>query len=276
MVKVTPFRGREIARAASRRSQSMTSNPKPAGRRRAGHRATEAPSSVVSLVRRSPSATDDRRTAGPAWDERQFGSLVANVPGAVYRCASGARDMVFMSAEIENICGYPAADFLGHPPARTHASVIHSEDRDLVASTVDEAVGRREPFMIDYRIVHANGELRRAWERGRGVFGADGRLLFVDGVIFDHTEQKRADQQHRLLFEHNPQPILAYERATLWIIAVSDAAVASYGYSREEFLSMTVRDLTPHEDVEQLVRYVENAISTRTARSSTWRSRATI
>ena len=239
----------------------MMSNPKPPGRRHAGHRATEAPSSGAGLER-SPSATEGGGTAGPAWDERQFGSLVANVPGAVYRCVGGAWDLVFMSAEVENICGYPAADFLGDTPARTRASVIHPEDRDLVASTVDEAIARRLPFMIDYRIVHANGELRRAWERGRGVFDADGRLQFVDGVIFDHTEQERADQQHRLLFEHNPQPILAYERATLWIIAVSDAAVASYGYSREEFLSMTVQDLTPPEDVDKLMRYLETEMGT--------------
>ena len=192
----------------------MMSNPKPPGRRHAGHRATEAPSSRAGLER-SPSATEGGGTAGPAWDERQFGSLVANVPGAVYRCVGGAWDLVFMSAEVENICGYPAADFLGDAPARTRASVIHPEDRDLVASTVDEAIARRLPFMIDYRIVHANGELRRAWERGRGVFDANGRLQFVDGVIFDHTEQERADQQHRLLFERNPQPMLVYDRETL-------------------------------------------------------------
>ena len=41
-----------------------------------------------------------------------------------------------------------------------------------------------------------------------------------------------SELQHRLLFEHNPLPMMVYERKTLRILAVSNAAVASYGYSR--------------------------------------------
>jgi PAS domain S-box-containing protein len=56
--------------------------------------------------------------------------------------------------------------------------------------------------------------------------------------------------QHRLLFERNPQPMMVFERGSLRILAVSDAAVRAYGYSREEFTSMTVRDLIPADDLE--------------------------
>jgi PAS domain S-box-containing protein len=59
-----------------------------------------------------------------------------------------------------------------------------------------------------------------------------------------------SELQHRLLFEHNPLPMMVYERKTLRVIAVSNAAVASYGYSREEFVTLTLRDLTPAEDLE--------------------------
>jgi len=65
------------------------------------------------------------------------------------------------------------------------------------------------------------------------------------------------DLQHALLFEHNPLPMLVYERATLRILAVSNAATASYGYSREEFLAMTVRDLTPEDDLAGLDAFLE-------------------
>ena len=98
-------------------------------------------------------------------------------------------------------------------------------------------------------------------------------------------------EQYRLLFEHNPQPMLAYDRATLRIMAVSNAAVAGYGYSREEFLSMTIKDLGPREDLEQVERTwppcwagrragswwrVRGGTGTRTARRSTSRSPAMI
>ena len=71
-------------------------------------------------------------------------------------------------------------------------------------------------------------------------------------------------EQYRLLFEHNPQPMLAYDRATLRIMAVSNAAVAGYGYSREEFLSMTIKDLGPREDLEQVERYLATLLGGKT------------
>ena len=55
-----------------------------------------------------------------------------------------------------------------------------------------------------------------------------------------------------LLFERNPQPMLAYDRRTLEIVAVSNSMVAAYGYSREELLAMTVKDLRPREEAEAL------------------------
>src|SRR5215470_1423932 len=95
-----------------------------------------------------------------AWDEERFRSLVANVPGAVYRCAlSSDWEMEFMSDEVKQICGYEASEFVGMPPARPYASVIHPDDREMVERAVEEAVGRREPFVIDYRVLRASGEV---------------------------------------------------------------------------------------------------------------------
>ena len=68
-----------------------------------------------------------------------------------------------------------------------------------------------------------------------------------------------AELQYRLLFEHNPQPMLAYARDTLAIVAVSNAMVARYGYTREELLTMTIRDLAPLEDLDELDSYVATA-----------------
>jgi PAS domain S-box-containing protein len=61
-----------------------------------------------------------------------------------------------------------------------------------------------------------------------------------------------------MLFERNPHPMWVFDRETLRFLAVNDTAIHRYGYSREEFLSMTLRDIRPPEDipamVEKLVR----------------------
>ena len=55
----------------------------------------------------------------------------------------------------------------------------------------------------------------------------------------------QSDARMRLLFEASPRPMWVYDAATLRFLAVNDAAVSDYGYSREEFLVLAVNDLQP-------------------------------
>ncbi len=65
------------------------------------------------------------------------------------------------------------------------------------------------------------------------------------------------EQRYRLLFERNPQPMLAYDRVSLRIVAVSGAAATAYGYTVEEFLEMTLYDLIPDEDLADTRAFLE-------------------
>jgi PAS domain S-box-containing protein len=67
---------------------------------------------------------------------------------------------------------------------------------------------------------------------------------------------RQSEQTHRLLFEKSPLPMWVIDRASLQFLAVNDAAVRNYGYSRAEFLEMTLRDVNPPEDVPELLAYL--------------------
>jgi len=58
-------------------------------------------------------------------------------------------------------------------------------------------------------------------------------------------ERQESEQQYRLLFETNPQPMWVFDRVTLAFLAVNEAAIRHYGYSRDEFLKMTTSDIYP-------------------------------
>ncbi len=60
------------------------------------------------------------------------------------------------------------------------------------------------------------------------------------------------EEQYRILFDHNPNPMWVYDLETLRFLAVNDAAVYHYGYSRDEFFGMTIRDIRPPEDLARL------------------------
>jgi PAS domain S-box-containing protein len=74
-----------------------------------------------------------------------------------------------------------------------------------------------------------------------------------------HKEARKSDKQYRLLFDANPLPMWVYDEATLRFLAVNTAAVQAYGYTREEFLGMTIRDIRPAEDVPRLMEHLADA-----------------
>jgi len=69
---------------------------------------------------------------------------------------------------------------------------------------------------------------------------------------------QESEARYRLLFEQNPRPMWVYEVGTLCFLAVNDAAVEAYGYSREEFLAMTIEDIRPPEEAERLHEHVDS------------------
>ncbi|MDQ3205930.1 MAG: EAL domain-containing protein [Pseudomonadota bacterium] len=68
----------------------------------------------------------------------------------------------------------------------------------------------------------------------------------------------QAEAQYRFLFEHNPLPMLVYDHDSLHMLAVNQTAVEKYGYTREEFLQLTVLDIRPPEEREQADGFLRN------------------
>lgn len=77
-------------------------------------------------------------------------------------------------------------------------------------------------------------------------------VLAIRRIKRAEAELRESEALYRHLFHANPNPMWVFELATLRFLAVNDAAVSHYGYSRDEFLSMTIKDIRPPEDLPRL------------------------
>ena len=76
------------------------------------------------------------------------------------------------------------------------------------------------------------------------------------------------EPSYELMFRHHPQPMWAYDIETLRFVDVNQAALDHYGYTREEFLSMTVLDIRPPEGRQPIRDYIARGLAQRAARNN--------
>lgn len=167
-------------------------------------------------------------------------------------------NIIFENPKAVELLGWQPTELLGRP---AHATFHHLH-----------ADGR--PYPVESCPIHGstrNTATRRVtndvfWRKDGTSFRADcvcAPLRDAHGQITgsivnfkDVTEQFAADlrlklqeEQYRLLFETNPQPMAVYDAKTLRFLAVNQATIAQYGYSQTEFLELGVRDLQPPQDI---------------------------
>jgi diguanylate cyclase (GGDEF)-like protein/PAS domain S-box-containing protein len=82
-------------------------------------------------------------------------------------------------------------------------------------------------------------------------------------VRIDITDLKRREASFRVLFESHPLPMWVWDPETFRFLAVNDAAIAHYGYSREQFMAMTVFDMRPAEDWNAIRQVAREPIGSR-------------
>jgi two-component system cell cycle sensor histidine kinase/response regulator CckA len=151
--------------------------------------------------------------------------------------------------------GYMREELVG----RRLATLFFSpEDQELDRQRLlRRGAGEREVYEVKHR--RRDGTTFLAEISAGPLLDGNGRIIGTVGVVIDvsqryewERELAEREQRYRLLFEVMPLPAWVYDVQTFRFLAVNPAAVATYGYTAEQFLKMTILDIRPPEDVERV------------------------
>jgi PAS domain S-box-containing protein len=213
----------------------------------------------VAIVR---DITDRKLLEATALDDhRRLAFHVENTPLAVIEWDSAFR-VLRWSPAAQRLFGWTADEVLGK--RFSDWQFVVPDDIEAV-----NQVGHRQNQGQERHNISRNrnytklGSILHCEWYNSALYDDAGKLISVLSLVLDVTVARRIEEalrkseaQYRLLFESNPQPMWVYDLSTLRFLAVNDAAISHYGYSRSEFLEMSIMDIRPEDDVQLLREYI--------------------
>ncbi len=190
--------------------------------------------------------------------ERRFRSLVQNGSDMIKILDENAV-FTFSSPSVEQVLGFSSGQVIG----KSVLEFVHPEELDNIRKQF-EIIKHSDYHEIQYfRFKNADGEWRWLETKLTNLLNDPA----VKGIVSnsrDVTEKKKAEEairaseeRYRNLFFNNPMSIYIWDIETFEILEVNDTAPKEYGYSREEFLKLSMLELRKEEDIPKYRAYAK-------------------
>lgn len=155
---------------------------------------------------------------------------------------------------------------------------IHPGDRLRIVADLKAALqSNAQSWIAEYRFLDGEQNYISIYDRtyiDRNEKGEATRML---GSMMDISDRKKAEEKlrqneekYRLLFSNSPLPLWVFDLKTFQFLDVNEAALRHYGYSREEFLSMTILDIRPQEEIGRMIKQAQT-IQSGVRHSGIWK-----
>jgi PAS domain S-box-containing protein len=213
---------------------------------------------ILSVVnQRRDREARERAEEAQRQSEARFKAL-AETSTALIFIYQGER-FTYVNTASKQITGYSEEELLNIK----FWELVHPDHREMVHQRgLARQRNEKVPTRYEFKIITKDGkELWLDFAASAIIYEGIPAGL---GIAFDVTNRKLIEEQlqaselrYRLLFKANPHAMWLYDVDTLRFLDVNDAAVHYYGYSREEFLDMTIQDIRLEEDQKALKEHLQ-------------------
>lgn len=197
----------------------------------------------------------------------RYNIVVQATSDAVWELNLADQTVLWVGDNFKKTFGYDLVDV--YVEASDWVNKIHPDDRDRVQTSITNAYSKQgSPYWKEeYRFLRADGSYAYVLDRGYIIYENEQPVRMI-GAMQDITERKESaekillsEKRYRSLFYYNPMAIFIWDLQTQQILEVNDMAVKEYGYSREEFLQLTLWDLRSPEHYAKLKQFIEHIAS---------------
>jgi PAS domain S-box-containing protein len=203
----------------------------------------------VRLVGTTLDITDGKIAHEELWQrEERYRSLVANIPDVTWTSAVDGR-ILYISPNVEQVFGFTSEEICQRG-VELWFGRIHPRDTKRVLEALRQLFEEGLPFDVEYQVQRKDGQWIWIHDRAYRTYEKEG-THYAGGILFDITERKaveeslrESEERYRRLFEVESDAILIVDSDTCRILDANAAALKLYGYSHEEFLFLTVEEIS--------------------------------
>jgi PAS domain S-box-containing protein len=208
----------------------------------------EAQGRAVRIYGAAQDITEHKQAEKKLYEaEARYRTLVEQIPAITYIAAlDEASTTLYISPQIETILGFSPTDYQARPDIWREQ--LHPDDRERMLAEVARCHATGEPLVSDYRMLTRDGRVVWFHDEAALVRDADGRPLFLQGVMLDITERKRAEDALRQSEETARGLLNATADAAFLIdvtgtvLALNQTTAKNAGKSTDELLGACIYD----------------------------------
>ncbi len=190
--------------------------------------------------------------------EKKFNLMFENAPLS-YQSLDGNTRLIDVNPTWLKTMEYDREEVIGH----YFSEFMTPESAELIKTRFPKFLADGEIHDYQFDMVRKDGTVFTVSYEGKIGYDELGQFKQTHCIFEDISKRKRtenalreSEKKYRFMFDDNPQPNWIYDIETLAFLEVNEAAIIHYGYSKQEFLSMTLKDIRPVEDIPSLLEDV--------------------